>query len=93
MPAKTQKGPVEPLEEAGPLLYGLEWRIPLANALGVTPRTLDHWRAHKTSPSPDMLLSLRAVYRSRVREKQREMEREMEQLRRLFGDDAPDEGD
>lgn len=93
MPANTHRDPVETLEEAGPLLYGLEWRVPLAAALGVTVRTLDNWRAHKTSPSPELPLSLQAVYRSRAPEKRREMGRDLEKLRKMFGEAGDTEAD
>lgn len=93
MPKNAPRDPVDTLEEAGPLLYGLEWRIPMAGALGVTVRTLDNWRARRTTPGPDLPLSLRAVYRSRVGEKRREVERDFDKLRRMFGEAADAEAD
>jgi len=40
------------IHEVAPLLYGPHWQTPLAEALGVTRRTVQRWAAEEWEPRP-----------------------------------------
>ena len=54
------------LKRAGEALYGNQWQTPLAQALGVSDRTMRRWVSGTASIPDDVLADIEQVARQRV---------------------------
>ena len=59
-------GGIEHLRMVGEAMYGERWQTPLAQDLGVTPRTVRHWCAERHACPADMAARLLPLVEKRV---------------------------
>jgi len=68
---------IDYFEQVGTLLFGDQWIIPMARALGVNRRTIYKWKVQATVPDPvaDKLQALVAQRRQALKPFERDLKR------------------